>query len=172
MDFLKQLGYTDQDIIDIKNYNYDYIVENIIINKENVESIIEYLLSIGIERSTIKEIFMYQVGLFFKTFDEIKTSFDEYEIDSIVKSLNYDVNNIELIDFVYGIDSLPERLQHVAKLRLEFPEENLNYLSDISNERGFKLTKSGINHRMRKLAEMAEEIRDNQKKRLLEENQD
>ena len=65
MDFLKQLGYTDQDIIDIKNYNYDYIVENIIINKENVESIIEYLLSIGIERSTIKEIFMYQVGLFF-----------------------------------------------------------------------------------------------------------
>ena len=57
-------------------------------------------------------------------------------------------------------------------MRLEFPEENLNYLSDISNERGFKLTKSGINHRMRKLAEMAEEIRDNQKKRLLEENQD
>ena len=43
---------------------------------------------------------MYQVGLFFKTFDEIKTSFDEYETDSIVKSLNYDVNNIELIDFV------------------------------------------------------------------------
>ena len=82
------------------------------------------------------------------------------------------IDNIELIDFVYGIDSLPERLQHVAKLRLEFPEENLNYLSDISNERGFKLTKSGINHRMRKLAEMSEEIRDNQKKRLLEENQD
>lgn len=79
------------------------------------------------------------------------------------------IENIELIDFVYGIDSLPERLQHVAKLRLEFPEENLSYLSDISNERGLKLTKSGINHRMRKLSEMAEEIRDNQKKRLIEE---
>lgn len=79
------------------------------------------------------------------------------------------IENIELIDFVYGIDSLPERLQHVAKLRLEFPEENLSYLSEISNERGLKLTKSGINHRMRKLSEMAEEIRDNQKKRLIEE---
>lgn len=79
------------------------------------------------------------------------------------------IENIELIDFVYGIDSLPERLQHVAKLRLEFPEENLSYLSEISNERGLKLTKSGINHRMRKLSEMAEEIRDNQKKRLNEE---
>lgn len=100
MDFLKQLGYTEQDINDIKDYNYDYILDNIIINKEKVEDIIEYLLSIGIERNTIKEIFMYQVGLFFKSKEEIKTSFDEYEIDSIVKSLNYDVNNIELIDFI------------------------------------------------------------------------
>lgn len=100
MDFLKQLGYTEQDINDIKDYNYDYILDNIIINKEKVEDIIEYLLSIGIERNTIKEIFMYQVGLFFKAKEEIKTSFDEYEIDSIVKSLNYDVNNIELIDFI------------------------------------------------------------------------
>ena len=82
------------------DYNYDYTLDNIIINKEKVEDIIEYLLSIGIERNTIKEIFMYQVGLFFKSKEEIKTSFDEYEIDSIVKSLNYDVNNIELIDFI------------------------------------------------------------------------
>jgi DNA-binding transcriptional regulator WhiA len=29
-----------------------------------------------------------------------------------------------------------------------------------------KLTKSGINHRMRKLAEMADEIRDNQQKHV------
>lgn len=100
MDFLKQLGYNEQDINDIKDYNYDYTLDNIIINKEKVEDIIEYLLSIGIERNTIKEIFMYQVGLFFKSKEEIKTSFDEYEIDSIVKSLNYDVNNIELIDFI------------------------------------------------------------------------
>ena len=77
MDFLKQLGYTEQDINDIKDYNYDYTLDNIIINKEKVEDIIEYLLSIGIERNTIKEIFMYQVGLFFKAKEEIKTSFDE-----------------------------------------------------------------------------------------------
>ena len=48
MDFLKQLGYTEQDINDIKDYNYDYTLDNIIINKEKVEDIIEYLLSIGI----------------------------------------------------------------------------------------------------------------------------
>ena len=54
-------------------------------------------------------------------------------------------------------------------MRLEFPEENLSYLSEIATERGMKLTKSGINHRMRKLSEMAEEIRENQQKRS-EEN--
>lgn len=75
------------------------------------------------------------------------------------------IDNIELIDLVYGIDSLPERLQYVAKLRLEFPEENLTYLSEIATERGMKLTKSGVNHRMRKLSEIAEEIRQNQQKR-------
>lgn len=100
MEFLKQLGYTDLDISEIKDYNYDYIEECIEINREKVFDIIEYLLSIGIERNTIKELFMYQVGIFFKTRDEIKSSFDEYEIDSIVKSLNYDVNNVELIDFI------------------------------------------------------------------------
>lgn len=100
MEFLKQLGYTDLDIKDIKDYNYDYIEECIEINQEKVIDIIEYLLSIGIEKNTIKELFMYQVGIFFKTKDEIKSSFDEYEIDSIVKSLNYDVNNVELIDFI------------------------------------------------------------------------
>ena len=100
MEFLNQLGYTDLDIKDIKDYNYDYIEECIEINQEKVIDIIEYLLSIGIEKNTIKELFMYQVGIFFKTKDEIKSSFDEYEIDSIVKSLNYDVNNVELIDFI------------------------------------------------------------------------
>ena len=100
MEFLKQLGYTDLDINDIKDYNYDYIEECIEINQKKVIDIIEYLQSIGIEKNTIKELFMYQVGIYFKTKDEIKSSFDEYEIDSIVKSLNYDVNNVELIDFI------------------------------------------------------------------------
>ena len=62
--------------------------------------IVDYLLGIGIEKETIKELFIYQIGLFFKTKEEIEVSFDEYEIDSIVKSLNYDADNVELIDFI------------------------------------------------------------------------
>ena len=100
MEFLKEQGFTDKDIKDIVDNNYENLLENVKLNHENVQSIIDYLLGIGLERETIKELFMYQIGLFFKTKEEIQTSFDEYEIDSIVKSLNFDVDNVELIDFI------------------------------------------------------------------------
>ncbi|MGL4336507.1 MAG: DNA-binding protein WhiA [Turicibacter sp.] len=80
------------------------------------------------------------------------------------------IDNIELLDEIYGIHTLPDRLQEIIKLRLEFPEENLNFLSDISAERGMKLTKSGINHRMRKINEMAEEIKQRQLAQLEEKS--
>ena len=100
MDFLKNFGFTDLDINEIISYNYLYVIENLNLNEDNVSAIIRYLLKIGIEKDNIKEIFMYQVSLFFKTLHEIEISFDEYEIDSIVKSLNFDANNVELIDFI------------------------------------------------------------------------
>jgi DNA-binding protein WhiA len=90
------------------------------------------------------------------------------EIANETKSLTAagrQINNIELLYEVYGPEGLSDKLQYVAALRLEFPEENLSYLSEIATERGHKLTKSGINHRMRKITEMAEEIRENREKR-------
>ena len=100
MEYLLDLGFSEQDVDQIKKYNYPYILENLEFNKENIIEIINYLLEIGIEKSTIKEIMMYQISLLFKTKEEIKTSFDEYEMDSVVKSLNYDANNVEMIDFI------------------------------------------------------------------------
>lgn len=100
MNYLLDLGFSENDVEQIEKFNYPYIMENLMVNKENIINIIKYLLEIGIEKTTIKEIMIYQVSLFFKTKEEIQTSFDEYEMDSIVKSLNYDANNVELIDFI------------------------------------------------------------------------
>lgn len=100
MEYLKKYGFKDFEIEEILNNNSSNVIDNLILNQDNVISIIDYLIEIGLEENTIREIFLYQVGLFFKTKNEIKSSFDEYELESIVKSLNYDVNNIELIDFI------------------------------------------------------------------------
>ena len=100
MNYLKEWGFSDQDIEEIEKSNYQTVLENLSLNQEKVHAIVEYLLSIGLTQKTVKEIFIYQIGLFFKTLDEIKNSFDEYELDSVVKSLNYDADNVELIDFI------------------------------------------------------------------------
>lgn len=100
MEYLKELGFSDLDLKDIKNNNDLNVIANLELNKNNIIEIVKYLLEIGIEQNTIKNIFVEQINLFFKTKKEIQISFDEYEIDSIVKSLNFDVNNIELIDFI------------------------------------------------------------------------
>ena len=100
MDFLKQKGFTDLEIKEIIDNNYENVLTNLNTNQSNVLEIVEYLLNIGVEKRTIKEIFMYQVGLFFKTKEEIEMSFDEYELESVVKSLNYDPDSVELIDFI------------------------------------------------------------------------
>ncbi len=99
MDFLLDYGLNNDDINEIVARNDSAIIKNIILNKKNVMGIIEYLRDVGMNISVIKEMFVYQIGIFFRTKAEIKDVFDEYEMDSIIKSLNYDVNTIDLIEF-------------------------------------------------------------------------
>ena len=63
--------------------------------------------------------------------------------------------NIEIIANTIGLHHLPPNLQQVAELRLNYPEISLKELGEMVEP---KLGKSGINHRMRKLQEIAEEL--------------
>ena len=99
MDFLQKYNLTDEDIEEITKRNGESIVKNIILNKDNVIKVIDYLLEVGVNDSVIKDLFVEQIGMFFRTKEEIADVFDEYEIDSIIKSLNYDVNTVDLIEF-------------------------------------------------------------------------
>lgn len=62
---------------------------------------------------------------------------------------------IETIADVIGLDALPEDLQEVALLRLANPEESLEELLRLSK---ISLTKSGLNHRFRKILKIAKEL--------------
>ena len=99
MDFLLKYNITNEDILEITNRNNEAIIKNIILNKDNVIKVIDYLLEVGVNETVIKDLFVEQIGMFFRTKDEIADVFDEYEIDSIIKSLNYDVNTVDLIEF-------------------------------------------------------------------------
>ncbi len=99
MEFLLQYDLTEEDIEEINNHNDEAIIKNVILNKKNVCQVIDYLIEVGIEKSVIRDLFIEQIGMFFRTKEEIHDVFDEYEMDSIIKSLNYDVNTVDLIEF-------------------------------------------------------------------------
>ena len=72
-------------------------------------------------------------------------------LGKVVKAAVRQVNCIKFIDEHMGLSKLPEALQETAKLRLKYPEASLNELVEYSGGIG----KSGINHRLKKLQEMA-----------------
>lgn len=72
-------------------------------------------------------------------------------LNKVVKAAVRQVRCIHYIDEHIGLAELPQPLQEVAKLRLEHQDVSLNDLVEYSGGLG----KSGINHRLKKLQEIA-----------------
>jgi len=85
---------------------------------------------------------------------------EQANVEKIINSALEQINDIELIENTWGLDSLEEKLRDVAIYRKKYSEVSLNELSKIITvETGKKVTKSGINHRLRKIREIAETIK-------------
>lgn len=66
------------------------------------------------------------------------------------------IENIKRIERVIGLEELPEKLREVAETRLQHPEANLTELGELIPSG--KLSKSAINHRLRKLEQIANQL--------------
>lgn len=66
------------------------------------------------------------------------------------------VESIKLIESEIGLDRLPKNLKEVARLRLSFPDESLKELGAMLNP---PVGKSGVNHRLRRIEKIADELR-------------
>lgn len=71
------------------------------------------------------------------------------------------VENIKFIDSTIGIDQLPEKLREVARLRIEHQDVTLKELGEMVSTG--TVSKSGINHRLRKIDEIADKLRRGEK---------
>lgn len=60
------------------------------------------------------------------------------------------------IDETVGLQTLPEKIQEIANLRLEHPEASLKELGELVPES--PISKSAVNHRMRKITKLADEL--------------
>ena len=81
---------------------------------------------------------------------------DNANIDKTLRAAERQVADIELIDQKIGLSALPEQLKEMAELRLENPDYNLKQLGA---EMVPPISRSGANHRLQKLSEIAEELR-------------
>ena len=81
---------------------------------------------------------------------------EQANVEKTINSALSQVNDIELIEKTIGLDALDEKLKIVAIYRMKYKEVSLSELSKIiSIENSINLTKSGLNHRMRKIREIA-----------------
>ncbi|TCS95708.1 DNA-binding protein WhiA [Hazenella coriacea] len=78
-------------------------------------------------------------------------------LNKTIQAAMRQIENIQLIDQEIGLDQLPDRLREVAETRLQNPELNLAELGELIPSG--KVSKSAINHRFRKIEEMAKKLR-------------
>ena len=81
------------------------------------------------------------------------------ETANISKTVNAAVKQLDDITYIRdtaGLDSLPDNLKQMAELRLEYPEAPLKELGTYLDP---PVGKSGVNHRLKKISMIADELR-------------
>lgn len=68
------------------------------------------------------------------------------------------IENIHYIESKVGLSSLPPKLKEIAELRIQYPEVSLKELGEMAPSG--VISKSGINHRLRKINEYAQQLKE------------
>lgn len=77
-------------------------------------------------------------------------------MNKVASAASKQIENIKLIDSRVGLDQLPDKLAQIAQTRLQHPEVSLKELGEMVP--GGPISKSGVNHRLRKINEFAEKF--------------
>ena len=130
-----------------KKYQVVYIKES--------EEIVELLNVIGAHVSLMK---LENLRIFKDMRNSInrRVNCETANISKTVYAATKQIADIQYIKEHYGFDNLKENLRQVAELRLEYPDAALKELGEYLSP---PVGKSGVNHRLRKLSELAEKLR-------------
>ncbi|HEL0522156.1 DNA-binding protein WhiA [Streptococcus equi subsp. zooepidemicus] len=136
----------DVKVIERKNGAVTYL--------QKAEDIMDFLIIIG--AMSCKEEFE-AVKLLREARNDINRA-NNAETANIAKTITASmrtINNIIKIMDTIGLDSLPVELQQIAQMRVANPDYSLQQIADSLD---FAITKSGVNHRLRKINKLAEDL--------------
>ena len=83
---------------------------------------------------------------------------DMANMNKTVNASAKQVEDINIIEERLGLDNLDDKLRVVAEARLKYPEYPLKEIAEMIEDG--KLSKSGLNHRFRKIAKIAKELKE------------
>lgn len=84
---------------------------------------------------------------------------EQANMDKVIQTANDQIKYIQILKDHLGIELLDDKTREALEYRLKYPDTSLQELSEIiSVETGNKITKSGLNHRFRKIKDLAMKI--------------
>lgn len=86
-----------------------------------------------------------------------KVNCETANLNKVVGAAVKQLEDISYIEEHMGLSRLPEQLEEVARLRLEYPDKSLKELGSFLTT---PVGKSGVNHRLRKISNIAEALRE------------
>ncbi len=85
---------------------------------------------------------------------------EQANIDKVVENASKQIEEIDYLKQKLGFDVLDDKTKEAIEYRLKYPESSLLELSEIiSYETGKPITKSGLNHRFRKIRELVNKLK-------------
>lgn len=119
------------------------------------ESIEDTLTFIGAQQCTLE---LMNVKIFKDVRNKANriANCDTANIDKVVNAAIRQLEDIKLIDSTIGIESLSEELRDIAEIRLSNTDMSLQEIGDSLSS---PISRSGVNHRFKRLAKIADEIR-------------
>lgn len=146
LEHINQFGLNAK-LIDRKNSYVVYLKE--------VEKIIEFLNIIGAHQALLR---FEDVRIVKGMRNQVNrlVNCETANLNKTIEASVRQIENIKLLQNEIGLINLPPKLREVAELRLQYPDINLKELGDMLSG---QVSKSGVNHRLRKLDEMADRLR-------------
>lgn len=86
-----------------------------------------------------------------------KVNCETANLNKVVGAAVKQLEDIAYIDETIGLSSLSEQLEEVARLRLKYPDTSLK---ELGSYLAAPVGKSGVNHRLRKISNIAETLRE------------
>ena len=88
---------------------------------------------------------------------------EQANMDKVFLTSSNQIKDIDKLKELGLYDELDSKLKKVIDYRLKYPESSLQELSEIMTSEGEKITKSGLNHRFRKIKELIDNYKSNKK---------